>query len=74
MFEQTFLYFQLEIYLFFVTENTQSSVHFICWGFVPLLTICLRSLRGKDINSCPAWSHAPNVSPVYLFVLKHGRV
>lgn len=62
MFEQTFLYFQLELFLFPVTKNIESIAHFVWPGLVLLLSICLSSLYNKDINSgSTACSHATNV-------------
>lgn len=70
MFEQTFLYFQLEIFIFLVMENIEieSIAHFIHGGLLLQLSICLSSLYNKYINSCyTTWSHATNVF-LHLFV------
>lgn len=70
MFEQTFLYFQLEILLFLVMGNIEieSIAHFIRGGLLLQLSVCLSSLYNKNINSCyTAWLHATNVF-LHLFV------
>lgn len=55
MFEQPFLYFQLEIFHFLVIENMEieNIAYFYLFGvWVLLLSICLRLLCNKDVNSC----------------------